>query len=168
MDLCADRYIKLQYQGVGAQPWILERRNGLARGIYGRQLISDVQFCLGAMLSTTGLSAYHPEFGSNPADNFGRGDGDENLLFAQDASLSGQFVAQRGLRIVAQKAALTEIANSEMRGILAFKNSFDGADVSADVSVGDKAPSRKSAPRWMSRAPRYPFEDRHSRWPVTA
>ena len=34
VDLCADRYIRLQNQGVGAHPWILERRNELARGIY--------------------------------------------------------------------------------------------------------------------------------------
>ena len=36
VDLRADRYIKLQYQGVGAHPWILGRRNGPARGIYNR------------------------------------------------------------------------------------------------------------------------------------
>ena len=60
VDSCADRYIRLQNQGVGAHPWILERRNELARGIYnrmhadgryaGRQLISEVQFCLNAAL----------------------------------------------------------------------------------------------------------------------
>ena len=31
-----ERRIKLVFQGVGARPWILERRNGLARGIYNR------------------------------------------------------------------------------------------------------------------------------------
>ena len=35
-DLCVGRRIKLIFQGVGAHPWILERRNGLARGIYNR------------------------------------------------------------------------------------------------------------------------------------
>ena len=30
-DLRADRYVMLQYQGAGAPPWILERRNGPAR-----------------------------------------------------------------------------------------------------------------------------------------
>ena len=32
-DLCVERRIKLVFQGAGAHPWILERRNGLARGI---------------------------------------------------------------------------------------------------------------------------------------
>ena len=99
VDLCADRYIKLQYQGVGAHPWVLVRRHGLARGIYytthangryaGRQLISEAQFCLNAVLSTIGFPAYQMVFGSNPAGNFGWGDVDEGLLFAQNASLSG-------------------------------------------------------------------------------
>ena len=35
-DLCVERRIKLVSQGVGAHPWILERRNGLAPGIYNR------------------------------------------------------------------------------------------------------------------------------------
>ena len=35
-DLCVGRRIRLISQGVGAHPWILERRNGLARGIYNR------------------------------------------------------------------------------------------------------------------------------------
>ena len=46
-DVCADRRIKLQFQGVGAHLWLLERRNGLARGIYCRfpsgQISSGVQ-----------------------------------------------------------------------------------------------------------------------------
>ena len=56
----------------------------------GRQLVSEVQFCANAMLSANGFSAYRAVFGSNPADNFGWGDEDEDLPFAQDASLSGQ------------------------------------------------------------------------------
>ena len=39
-DLCAGRQIKLQFQGVGAHPWSLERRTGFARGISNR-LIGD-------------------------------------------------------------------------------------------------------------------------------
>ena len=77
---------------------ILERRNGLARGIYSRtqadgQLITEVQFCLNTMLSTNGFPTYQMVFGSNPADNFGWGEEAGDLLFAQDTSLSGQFVA---------------------------------------------------------------------------
>ena len=94
----------------------------------GRQLISEVQFCLNTMPSTNRFSAYQLAFGSNPADNFGWGDEDEDL-FAQDTSLSGQFVAQWKLRMMAQEAALREIANSKLRRILAFNNSFGSADV---------------------------------------
>ena len=89
---------------MGSHPWILERRNGLARGIYNRmkadgryagwQLITEIQFCLNTMLASNGFSAYQMVFGSNPADNFGWGDEDEDLLCAQDTSLSEQFVAQ--------------------------------------------------------------------------
>ena len=38
-------------------------------------------------------------FGSNPADFFGWGNGDEDLLLAQDTSLAGQFVQQWKLRM---------------------------------------------------------------------
>ena len=36
MDLCSESRIKFQFQGTGARTWILERRNGLARGIFNR------------------------------------------------------------------------------------------------------------------------------------
>ena len=102
MDYCSDRRIKLIFQGVGAHPWLLERRNGLARGIYNRlieddrfssgRILSEVQWCLNTMLSAGGFSAYQMVFGSNPVDSFGWDDGDEDLLFARDSSLAGQFV----------------------------------------------------------------------------
>ena len=117
LDLCSERRIKLQFQGVGAHPWILERRNGLARGNFnrireddrftGRQILSEVQWRLNALISAGGFSAYQMAFGSNPMD-----DQDGDLSFAQDASLSGQFAQQWKLRIRAQEAALKEIANS--------------------------------------------------------
>ena len=119
----------------------------------GGQFLSDVQFCLDAMLATNGFSAYQMVFGSNPADNFGwcREDGD--LLFAQDTSPSGQFVAQWKLRMMAQEAASKEIANNELRRISAFNNSFDGADARVgDEVLSYKAPSRKSAPCWRGAA----------------
>ena len=100
----------------------------------GRQLTSEVQFCLKTMLSTNRFSAYQLLFGNNPADNFGWGGEDEDLLFAQDASLCGHFVAQWDLRLMAQEAALKKIANSKLRRILAPNNSFG----SADVRVGDE------------------------------
>ena len=42
-DLRAEWGIKLQFQGVGAQPWELERRSALAGGIFSR-LIEDGRF----------------------------------------------------------------------------------------------------------------------------
>ena len=119
----------------------------------GRQLLSEAQFCLNAMLATNGFSAYQMVFGSNSAGNFGWGDEDEDRLFAQDTSLSGQFVAQWKLRMLAQEAASKEIANIKLRRILAFTNPFD----SVDVGVGDevlsyKAPSRESTPCWRGPA----------------
>ena len=72
LDLCSDRRVKLQFQGVGAHPWMLERRNGLARGIYnrireggrfsGRQILSEVQWRLNALISAGGFSAYRMVF----------------------------------------------------------------------------------------------------------
>ena len=64
------------------------------------------------MLATSGYSAYQMVSGCNPADNFGFGDDDEDLPAAQDTSLPGQFVPQWKPRMLAQEAALKEIANS--------------------------------------------------------
>ena len=141
---------------MGAHPWILERRNGLARGIYNRlkedrhytgpQILTEVQWCLNTLVSASGYSAYQLVFGSNPMDLYGWGDSDDDLLFAQDTSISGQFVHQWQLRIRAQEAALKEIANSKLRRLLAYNKTFD----SVDIKVGDevlfyKAPRRKAA-----------------------
>ena len=122
----------MQFQGVGAQPWLLERRDGLARGIYKRLIEDDrflnqtvlagAQWCRDIMLSASGFSAYQVAFDSNPADSFEEEDGDEDLMFAQDTSLAGQFVQQWKLRMKAQEAALMEIANIKLRRPLARKN----------------------------------------------
>ena len=79
-DFCAERRIKLQFQGANAHPWLLGRPNGLARGICSRlvgddrfsskYILSEVQWCLDTMLSTSGFSAYGMVFGSNLADLF--------------------------------------------------------------------------------------------------
>ena len=133
------------FQGVGAHPWILERRNGLARGIYNRlhaekfysgaQILSEVQWCLNTMVSASGFSAYQLVFGSSPMDLYGWDDTDEDLLFAQDTSISGQFVHQWQLRMRAQEASLKEIANSKLRRLLAYNKTFD----CVDIKVGDTA-----------------------------
>ena len=93
----------------------------------GRRLIAEVQFCVSTTLPASGFPAYQTVFGSNPADNFGWGDGDEDLLFAQDASPSGQFVARWKLQMMEQEAAMREIAYGKSRRILAFNNSREGS-----------------------------------------
>ena len=62
-DYCPERRIKLLFHGVGAHRWLLERRNGLARGIYNRlveddrfsieKILGEVQWRLNTLLSTT-------------------------------------------------------------------------------------------------------------------
>ena len=150
-------------RGEGAHPWILERRNGLARGIYNRlkedrhytgpRILAEVQWCLNTLVSASGYSAYQLVFGSNPMDLYGWDDSDADLLFAQDTSISGQFVHQWQLRIRAQEAALKDIANSKLRRLLAYNKTFD----SVDIKVGGevlfyKAPQKKSNPRWRGPA----------------
>ena len=128
-DFCAERRNKLQFQGVGAHPWLLERPNGQARGIYNgpieddrflnKTILAEVQWCLNAMLSASGFSAYQMVFGSNPVDLFGWEDGDEDMMFAQDTTLAAQFVQQWKLRMKAREATLKEIADSKPRRLLA-------------------------------------------------
>ena len=77
-DSRAARRIKLQFQGVGAHPWLLARRTGPARGICGRpteddrlsswQLPSEVLWRLYTMVSSGRFSAQQMVFGSNPVD----------------------------------------------------------------------------------------------------
>ena len=111
--LRSDRRIKLLFLGVGARPWIRERRDGHARGIYdcleeddrfsGKQILKEVQWRLNALILSGGIPAYQLAFGSNPADK------DEDMTFAQDTSISGQYVRQWKLRMLAQEAALQVI-----------------------------------------------------------
>ena len=66
------------------------------------------------MISASGYSAFQLVFGSNPVGPYGWGDQDENLLFEQDSSVSGQFAQQWKLRMMAEEAALKEAANSKL------------------------------------------------------
>ena len=105
------------------------------------------------MLSASGFSAYQMAFGPNPVDFFGWGDGDEDLLFAQDTSLAGQSVQQRKLRMRGQEATLKEVANSKLRRLLARNKTFNCADVDiGDMVLCYKAQNRKSLPRWRGPA----------------
>ena len=64
--------------GVGAQPWSLKRRNGLARGTYdepaaddrfpGGQMLTAVQYCVITQPSAGGYSANQLAVGLIPAD----------------------------------------------------------------------------------------------------
>ena len=47
-ELRSERRRKLLFQGFGARPWILERRNGLARGVYSR--LREDDRCSGAQI----------------------------------------------------------------------------------------------------------------------
>ena len=68
-------------------------------------------------------------FGSNLADLHGRTGKDDDLLFAQATSPSGQFVQQWELRKMAQEATLKDTANKKLRGLIARTSSFHCADV---------------------------------------
>ena len=161
--LCSERRIKLLFRGVSAHHWILERRNGPAHGIYNRlkeddrfpvrQILAGAQWRLNTLTSGGGFSAYQTVFGPNQANLYGWEDKDEDLAFAQDASLLGQFVQQWKLPMVAQAAALKEIASSLPRRLLAFNKS----PTCTDVKIGDtvllyKGRSKKSIPRWRGPA----------------
>ena len=128
------------------------------------------------MHSSSGSSAYQMVFGSNPADFFGWADGDEDVLFAQETPLAGQFVKQWKLRARAQEATLKEVANGDW---LLERNKASNC---AEIDVGDmvlfyKAQNRKSLPRrrgpatsWrlMRLAPLYRFRVKLSKMLVIA
>ena len=103
------------YRELARTPWILDRRSGLARGVYNRSVegerspgqhtVAEEQWRLNAPISGEGCSAYRMVFGSNPAVLFGWEDKDGDLLFAQDTSRTGQFAQQWKLRRMAQEEA---------------------------------------------------------------
>ena len=157
-ELRSARRIKLLPQGFGARPWILERRNGLARGVYnrwveadrfsGKQIVAEARWCLNTLVYGGGYSAYKLVFGPNPVDLFSWGDTHEDLRFAQGASLSGQLVQRRKLRMMAREAALKEAANIEMGRLLAYNEAFNCTDVKiGDTALFYESTNKKSAPR---------------------
>ena len=91
-NLRSGRRIRLHFRGAGARPWILEGRNGLACGIHyplaadvrfpGKQILSGIQWCLNALISAGGYSAYQMVCGSNTMGPFSWDDRDEDLLSA--------------------------------------------------------------------------------------
>ena len=100
------------------------------------------------MPSASGFSAYQMAFGSHPADCFGLEDGDEDLLFAQDAFLAGQFVQRRQLRMRAREATLKEVTNSKLRRLLARNKTSNCTEIDVgEMALFYKAQSRKNLPR---------------------
>ena len=97
-DFRRERRMKLQFQGVGARPCLLEHRDGLARGIYLRlaaddrypkeRITTEPQYCFSNLIHSSGYSAHQMVFGSNPANLYEWGDDDEDLTFALEASIS--------------------------------------------------------------------------------
>ena len=80
-ELSPSRRIQSLFRGVGAQPWILERRDGSVRGTYDRLRendhfsdahdLAEVQRRLDSLSSGSGFTASHVVLGSNPVDVFG-------------------------------------------------------------------------------------------------
>ena len=142
-------------------PWILKRRNGPARGIYnrqkegdrfsGKQIFSEIQWRRKTLVAAGGFSAYQAILwicGCDPVDLYGWEGQDEDLAFAQGTSLSGQLVQQWELRMMAQEAALEEIAASGVRRSLAFKKPCTCTDVEiGDTVLSYEAQRKKSTPR---------------------
>ena len=106
--------------------------------------VSRARWRLNFLLSAISYAACQFVSGPNLADLFGRGDGDEDLLFVQEARVPGQFARQWESRMMARAGALKEAANSELRPLSAYGRSL----FCADVKVGDscKATKRRGAP----------------------
>ena len=79
------------------------------------------------------VSAHQSAFGAILMDIFGWADWDEDSFCAQDTPCSVQFEKQWKLRMMAQEAAMEEVANGKSRRFLATKNSFR----CAGVKIGD-------------------------------
>ena len=92
-------------------------------------------------------------FGANLAGLSEWGDKDEDLPLAQDSSLSRLVAQRRKLRMMAQGAALEDIADSRLRRLLAYNKSFVRADLKiASTALPYKAQRKKGALRWRGPA----------------
>ena len=84
-----------------------------------KRILSQVQWRLDTHHSAGEHSARRTVFGPNYADLFGRGEGDEDQLSAQNTSLAGQHLQHRKLRILAKGPALKRFADSKLGRVLA-------------------------------------------------
>ena len=113
-----------------------------------KAILAGAQWRLDSMLSDCGFSAYRAVCGHDPVDLFGREAGDEDLMFAQDTSLAGQFVQQLELRRKAQGATLEEIGNGGLRRFLSHNKTFNCAEIDvSDMALFYEKQNRKSSPR---------------------
>ena len=103
--------------------------------ISSKRILSEVQRHLDTSLSASGNSARLLVSGSNPADVFDWRDADRDLPFACDTSLSGQFAQRRKSRISPQEPAQREVANSELRCLLAYNTLSNCADAKLGSSA---------------------------------
>ena len=78
-------------------------------------MLNAAESHLNPMLRQDGFSAYQMVFGSDPPDLNVWHDGDSNMDFAQDASVSGQFAHHWQFWPEAQRGILEEIAKSKLR-----------------------------------------------------
>ena len=90
---------------------------------------------MSVMISASGFSACQMVFESSQADLFGWEDKDEDLMFAQDTFVAGQFARQWKLRMRAQEAPLKGSANGYLRRVIAYNKSFSCTGVSVGGSV---------------------------------
>ena len=113
----------------------------------GATILAGARWRLNTLKLGRRNSAHQLVCGSNPVELYGWGYKDEDSPFAQDTSRSGGFAQHWKLRMVAQEAALQEVARSKLRRLSARNKSFNWPDVSLGDSVlYYKAVYRKSAP----------------------
>ena len=114
----------------------------------GKQIPAEVKWRLNFLVSGGGYSARQMVLGSTPAELLEWEDMDEDLTFAQDTSVSGQFAQQWKLRMMEQEAALGEVADGKPRRLLAYNKSFSCTGVKiGGASLSRKTVNKKSAPR---------------------
>ena len=115
---------------------------------FGKQIPPEVPRRLNSLISGGWYSANRAVFGSNPVYLFGWEEKDDDPLFFQDAPLSGRFAQQWKLRMMAQGAALKEVANSNPRRLLAYNKSFKYTDVKiGDTALTCNGATKKITPR---------------------
>ena len=126
---------------MSARPWLLDSRNGSARGILNRWAADDRPGYCGSLNEVISRRF------SDVLRYMWRGD-DSDLDFAQDTSIFGRFAPECMLRTLSQEATLEEIATSFLRRLLARNKTC----ARTDAQVGYPAffrqlIGRKSAPK---------------------